>query len=470
MKARKSGLRRILSVLTMPVEKTIITFGIYMKILIKNGKLLLRENGRYITADGDMLIEDRLISKVALKEEQGSICDNADKVIDASGKLVMPGLINAHTHAYMSVFRNMADDLDFFDWLGTVNRVEDYMTEEDCYWTTLLSIIEMLQSGTTCFVDMNIRSAKNGAKTGPEGASSAAANESGIRAYISRGLVGEADDKDSLRRFREFFGEADLYKDDDRVKFLLGPHAPYSVMPSLLKKVTDYGHERHMMATIHISESETEMRNMAQDNGGITPVQYVDNGRLFELPVIAAHCVNATDDDIKLFKEKNVSVAINPKSNMKLGNGFAPVDRFLEAGINVCLGTDGSGSNNTQNMFQEMNIASLVYKGKEKKAKCVDAADVLDMATVNGAKALGMEGKLGTIAEGAIADIIILDLNVPQFVPKNNTVSGLVYSAKGSEVETAIVNGKVLMENRQILTINVQKVMDECEKIAARLR
>lgn len=439
-----------------------------MKTLIQNGRLLLTDPDRFRVIEGDLVIEKDVIIGI-YPGGIHAVPSAFDKVIDASGKLVMPGLINAHTHAYMSLFRNYADDLEFFDWLHKVEEVEDHLTEEDLYWATMLSVIEMLRTGTTCFVDMHLRSAKNGKKNDPEGAAGAAVNVSGIRAFLSRGMVGEAEDQDSLRRFREFFGEADLYEGDQRVKYMLGPHATYSCRPDLLSRIRDLGMEKNMMATIHIAESEAESQTIAEENGGITPVQYVAQSGLFDLPVIAAHCVNVTPEDIKLLKEKNVSIAINPRSNMKLGNGFAPVPQMLEAGLNLCLGTDGSGSNNTQNMFQEMNFAALIYKGKEKKAKCVDAADVLRFATTGGAKALQMENKLGIIKVGALADLILLDLGVPQFIPHNNIVSGLVYSANGSEVRTVLVNGRVVMEDGRILTLDEQEVYAQCSAIAQRL-
>lgn len=163
-----------------------------------------------------------------------------------------------------------------------------------------------------------------------------------------------------------------------------------------------------------------------------------------------------------------MSAAINPRSNMKLGNGFAPVEKFLEQGLNVCLGTDGCGSNNTQNMFQEMQTAALVYKGKTKRAKCVDAADVVRFATSGGAKALRMENRLGVIKKGALADLILIDLKVPQFTPRNNLVSALCYSANGSEVKTVIIDGQVVMENKQILTFDEAEVLKKCEEIAER--
>lgn len=442
-----------------------------MITLIKNGKVLLTEDQGFKIADADVLVKGNTIAAIYYRngDALNETDINADKILDATDRLVMPGLINAHTHAYMSLFRNYADDLDFFDWLSKVQGVEDFLTEEDCYWGTMLSIIEMIRTGTTCFVDMVIRNAKNGKTTGPEGTGAAAANDSGMRAYFNRGMVGEADDKDSIRRFNEFFGEVELYKDNDRVNHLFGPHAPYSVNESLFRKIKELGKEMNMMATTHISESKAEMEGIASGHEGKTPVEYIADTGLFEIPTIAAHCVYATEEDMDIFKKCNVSVAINNKSNMKLGNGFAPVPKFLEKGINICIGTDGCGSNNTQNMFQEMNSAALVYKGASVKAKCVDAEEVLKAATEGGAKALGMEGKLGVIKEGALADIILLDLNVPQFVPRNNIVSGLIYAANGSEVRTVMVNGQILMEENKLLTINESQVYAECEKIVMRL-
>ena len=222
------------------------------------------------------------------------------------------------------------------------------------------------------------------------------------------------------------------------------------------------------MATIHIAESDAEVKGITEKHG-VTPVKYVAGTGLFDVPTIGAHLTKVTGEDIEILKAGGVSVAINPRSNMKLGNGFAPVEMFIEAGVNVCLGTDGSGSNNTQNMFQEMNFASLVYKGDAGKAKCVDASEVVRFATVNGAKALGMEGELGVVSEGALADLILLDLEVPEFIPRNDLVSALCYSANGSEVVTMLVNGEVVMEDRKILTFDENEVYEKCERIAKRL-
>ena len=340
------------------------------------------------------------------------------------------------------------------------------MTEEDIYWATLLGIIEMIRTGTTCFVDMTIKSAQE--KTGPRSAAAGAVRDSGIRAVISRGLAGVAGSEESLMKFGQVVHEMELFKGESRLQFLHGPHAPYSCMADYLQKLTQSCKDRGIGQTIHLSESLAEMDGIAKEHG-TTPIQYVDSQGVFDVPCIVAHAVFATEEDIRIMAEKHVSVAINPKSNMKLGNGFAPAKAFLDAGINVCLGTDGCGSNNSLNMFQEMNAAALAYKGANRQARCIGAADVLKMATLNGAKAIGREGELGEIREGALADLVLLRLNEPQFIPANNLVSGLVYSAKGSEVDTVLVDGRVLLQDGKLTTIDENRVYGEIRKITARL-
>ena len=433
-----------------------------MKTLIKNGLVLLQDGAGWQAEEKDVLLRDSRIESIA-----SVISGDGCRVIDAKDHLVMPGLINAHTHPYMTIHRNFADDLAFFEWLDKVDQVEQGMTEEDVYWTTMLAIIEMLRSGTTCFVDMAIKSAKE--KTGPNSAVAGAVLESGFRAVICRGLAGTADSEESLRKYGEAVFEMDLFKDERRVQFMHGPHAPYSCMPDYIRKLTQSCKDRGIGQHIHLSESRTEMESIARDHDGMTPIAYADSLGVFDVPCIVAHAVYATEDDIRILAEKQVNVAINPRSNMKLGNGFAPAQKFLDAGINVCLGTDGPGSNNSLNMFAEMTAAALVYKGANRQARCMDAADVLKMATVNGAKAVGHEGELGVIREGALADLILVNLHEPQFIPANNIISGLVYSSNGSEVDTVIVDGKVLMENRKLTTIDEDKVYEEIRKITERL-
>ena len=432
-----------------------------MKTLIANGLILLYDESGWKTAKKDILISGNRIERI-----DDALSAEGCKVIDASGKLVMPGLINAHTHAYMTIHRNCADDLAFFDWLDKVQKIEDSMTEEDVYWTTLLAIIEMIRSGTTCFVDMTIKSAQE--MSGPKSAAAGAVRDSGFRAVISRGLAGTSDSEESLMKYGQAVREMEMFRNEGRLSFIHGPHAPYSCMADYLRKLTQSCRDRGIGQTIHLSESLAEMDGMEKEHG-MTPIRYVDGLGVFDVPVIAAHCVYTTDADLRIMAEKGVSIAICPKSNMKLGNGFAPVKKMMDAGVNVCMGTDGCGSNNSLNMFSEMNAAALVYKGADRQAQDVSAADVLKMATINGAKAIGREGQLGIIREGATADLILIRLNEPQFIPANNILSGLVYSSNGSETDTVIVDGKVLMEQGKLTSIDETRVFKEIRKMAARL-
>lgn len=435
-----------------------------MDILLKGGLALLFDGQTFRLEKKNIYIEGNTIARITDPDTVLS----AEKEIDAAGKLVMPGLINAHTHAYMSLFRNYADDTDFWDWLAAVQKVEESMTEEDCYWGTLLNAVEMIRTGTTCFVDMNIKSAKPGRITGPESACAGAANDAGMRAVITRGLSGTAEEEDSRMKFGQVMQEIEAFAGNPRVSFWFGPHAPYSCMADYLQKLTAKAKELGIGINIHLSESVGEVENMIKEKG-VSPIRYVADLGVFDAPSIAAHCVQVSAEDIRILKENHVSVAMNPKSNMKLGNGFMPAEEFLEAGVNLCLGTDGCGSNNTQNMFAEMNTAALIYKGDKKKAECISAEDVLRFATVGGAKAIGQEGKLGILKEGALADIILLNLDEPQFYPANNLISALVYSANGREVETVIIDGQIVMENNRLLTIDTEQVYRECEKITERL-
>ena len=258
-----------------------------MKKVVKNGLVLLLSPGttgdcpqgspcangvcpQWCTAPMDVLIDGNRIARVA----PGIPTDGCD-MIDAAGKLVMPGLINAHTHVYMTIHRNYADDLAFFEWLDKVQKVEDGMTEEDIYWTTLLGIIEMIRSGTTCFVDMTIKSAQE--MSGPRSAAAGAVKESGFRAAISRGLAGVSDSDESIMKFGQAVREMEMFRDEPRLQFLHGPHAPYSCMPDYLRKLTQSSRERGIGQTIHLSESQTEMETIARDRGGMTPIQYVDS-------------------------------------------------------------------------------------------------------------------------------------------------------------------------------------------------
>lgn len=426
-----------------------------MGIVLKNISAILPDKDKDEVKETSIYIEGDRIAAIGEKPEGFT----EDKVIDGRDKLVIPGLINCHTHSYMAFMRNVADDLSFMDWLfGTIDPIEQQMTDEDTYWGACLAIIEMMKSGTTCFNDMQMNIHQT----------TRAVKESGMRAVICRGLVGSGNDEAGQIRLKQAYEERDAVRDCDRLSFALGPHAPYTCDDGFMRIVSEEAKKNHMRIHVHLSESVSEIEQI-REKYGCTPIEMADKNGLFDVPAIAAHCVQATDSDIDILKEKGVSVVTNPASNMKLGNGFAPVAKMLEKGVNVCLGTDGAASNNSLNMFHELSLLTLIHKGVNKTPQCISAREGFRIATINGAKALGLEKEIGTIEAGKKADLAILNLNTPSLTPRNNLIAGLSYSANGSEVETVIIDGKITMEDRKILTMDEELVYKKVNEIITRM-
>lgn len=423
-----------------------------MGTLISNTLAVLPAGNGHAVGRHDLYIEGPDI--VGIDEAPAGFV--ADETIDGTQRLAIPGLINAHTHTYMSMMRNVADDLSFADWLfGTIEPIEDQLEPKDSYWASLLSQAEMIRSGTTCFNDQQMHI----------GQTTGAVVESGMRAVICRGLVGSERDLDE-RRIREALQERDAFADCDRLTFRLGPHAPYSCGPGYLRGVAEVAKREGLGIHIHIAESQTETDNMWAEHH-CTPVEYVRDAGIFEVPTIAAHCIRVNESDRAILAENGVSVVTNPASNMKLGNGFAPVPELVAAGINVCVGTDGAASNNAQNMFRELGLLTLIHKGTHDTPQCISADEALKMATRNAAVALGLP--TGSLEVGKRADLALLDLNAPSLTPLNNAVAALSYSANGSEVDTVIINGKTIMRGRELLTIDEERVRYEIARICQRL-
>lgn len=426
-----------------------------MGILLKDILAALPEGEKDIIRKADLYVEGNRI--VSIDEEPKGF--QAEKIIEGKDRLAIPGLINCHTHSYMSFMRNVADDLSFMDWLfGTIDPIEQKMTDEDTYWGACLAIIEMMKSGTTCFNDMQMNIHQT----------TRAVKESGMRAVICRGLVGSGDDKGGQMRLRQAFEERDAAKDCDRLSFMLGPHAPYTCDEGYMRIVSEEAKKNHMRIHVHLSESESEIQQI-KEKYGCSPIEMAERNGLFDVPAIAAHCVQITESDMEILKAKGVSVVTNPASNMKLGNGFAPVPEMLEKGINVCIGTDGAASNNSLNLFHEMSLLALIHKGVKRTPQCISAAQNFRIATINGAKALGLSEEIGSLEVGKKADIAILNLNTPSLTPRNNLLAGLSYSANGSEVETVIIDGKITMENRRVLTMDEEVVYEKVNEIITRM-
>lgn len=429
-----------------------------MNILVKDILTLLPKSE--IDSDFEVrtccvYIKDGIIASITTEPEGFK----ADKTIHGGGKLLIPGLINAHTHTPMSVLRNCADDLIFDDWLfGRVMPLEDKLSGKDCYWGTMLAIMEMLKTGTTSFMDMYFFMDDL----------ASAVDESGIRAVLSRGLMGNAEDPSiGETKLREAFDAIEKWKDYDRISFMLAPHAPYTCDEGYQRVVASEARRHNLRISTHISESSTENENIMKSYG-CSPVELMDKTGLLTDKTVAAHCVHLSDNDIEILAERGVCVVTNPVSNLKLANGIAPVPKLLKAGVKVALGTDGASSNNTLNMFRELSMLTLIHKGANHDPLAVTAGEGIAIATKGGAAAMGRDD-LGVIKPGNTADLVILNLDSPNMQPCNNLVSSLAYSTYGSEVETVIVGGRILLENGEFLTIDSENVYHEVSKICERI-
>lgn len=421
-----------------------------MNYRIINGKILTQtpENDFAIT-EGDVYVKDGIIHKIGTCENR-----NGYETVDAKNKLIMPGLINLHTHAYMSCLKNFADDVPFDEWLfKRIMPVEDSLSDDAAFWSSLLACMEMIASGTTCFSDMHMFKSQ----------SCKAASLAGMRAFIGRGLVGEDLYGDGKSRLDQALEEKEEFE-SDLIKFILSPHAPYSCSDKLLRQVDEVSKQTGMLKQIHLSESTFEVENSLEKYGK-TPVEFLSDIGFLDGKTLLAHCVKLSDNDIDLIQNHGSSVVTNPASNAKLGNGFAPIANLLNNGINVCLGTDSVASNNTLNMFREMNLLSLLHKAANGDPTVLSAQTVLKTATVNAAKAVGLADKIGSITEGGFADLIFVDLTSPSLFPNNNIVSSLCYSANGSEVSSVMINGRFVMKNREFLTIDTERVYHEVRLI-----
>ena len=426
-----------------------------MGIIIENPLVVINKDGRDQVIKANIYIEKDRIVGISEPPKDFKI----DKRISGEQRFLLPGFINCHTHSYMTIFRNVADDLAFSDWLfHTVMPLEEKMAPEDAYWGASLAILEMMKSGTTCFSDMQMHI----------GQTSKAVKDSGMRAMIGRGLVGSGTDDAGSNKLKEAKIEMEEYKDCTRLTYSFAPHAVYTCDEEYLKIVAKTAKQENLPIHIHLSESRMEVEN-AKKEFGCTPIALCENTGIFENKTIAAHCVHLTKEDIEILKRNQVSVVTNPASNMKLGNGFAPIPELIEAGVNVCLGTDGAASNNSLNLFHELSLLTLIHKGNKELAECISAKEAFAIATRNGAKALGLEKEIGNIEIGKKADLILLKLDTPSFMPQNNLIAGLSYSANGSEVETVIIDGKITMENRKILTMDEEKIYAKVSEICKRL-
>ena len=423
-----------------------------MSILIKNGHIIYGENFDVVKAD--VLIEGNRILKIAK-----DISEPADTVIDARGKVVSPAFINLHTHSPMGLFRGLADDLPLMDWLQ--NHIwprEAKLTREYTKVGAYLGALEMIKTGTGTFLDMYFHM----------DAVAEVVLEAGLRGYLSYGMIDLGDPEKTEKELKEAVRTMEFIEtlNSDRVQFVFGPHAPYTCSIALLKEVRRLANEHGKLITIHVSETMAEIGQIIERYGK-SPVVLLDEIGFLGNDIVAAHGVWLDSRDIQILARHGVTIAHNPGSNMKLASGVMPLERLLNAGVNVGLGTDGAASNNNLDMLDEMKLAALLHKVHNLDPTVADAKTVFRMATLNGAKALRL--KAGVIKEGYLADLAIIDFNQPHLRPINNVISHLVYSANGNDVETTIVDGKILMLDREVLTLDEERILAEAEKTIEKL-
>ena len=403
--------------------------------------------------EGEVAIEN---DRILFVGEKGTVPESfvPDRILDLPEDVVMPGLINTHTHAAMTMLRSYADDLPLMPWLQTkIWPFEDKLSDEDIYWGTMLALGEMILSGTTTMSDM-YSSMEQVAK---------AVLEAGTRGVLSRGMIGNAPNgekalAEAIDLVQKYHGSG-----NGRIQIMFGPHAPYTCSGEYLQRVKKEADRLGVGIHIHVAETEDEIKTIKEQYGK-TPVQWLEELGLLEGHVVAAHCVHLTEEDRDILARKNVYVAHNPESNMKLNSGTAPIPELRSRGVVVSLGTDGSSSNNNLDMFGEMRSAAFQQK-LMKGATALPAYEVLQMATVDGARALGFQD-LGMLAPGYKADLISINFDQPHFYPRFSIPAHLVYVAHAGDVRTVMVDGKILMQERQLMTMDIKQVCQEVERRA----
>ena len=411
-------------------------------------------NGKRIIENGALAVKDGKITFVGKSSRASGI--KAETRIEGHGKVALPGLINCHTHVPMTLFRGLAEDQPLKRWLKEkIWPLEAKLKPEDIYAGALLGCLEMIKSGTTCFADMYFY----------EDVVAKAVVESGLRGVLAEGIIeagnkqlGEKSFSRSVNFVKSFGGYA-----SSRIKAMLGPHATYSCSRELLSMVCEKALELNVGVHLHLAESTVKLKE-AQ---GLSETAFLDGLGFFDGHTLAAHCINLSKSDMRTLSRRDVNVVHVPVANMKLGLGAARVKDLTSLGVNVCLGTDGPASNNTLDMFETMKVAALLQKHTYRDPTALPAYDVLKMATINGAKALGLADVVGSLEVGKRADIILIDINKSHLKPLHDIFASIVYSVKGSDVDTVVVDGKILMKNRIVETLDEAGVMEKAEKIAS---
>lgn len=432
-----------------------------MSVLFKNARILATENGAFKVLDGAFLgVDGKKINYIGVSRPSFSY----DTEKDMHDRLLMPGLVNSHAHSSMNLLKGMGSDLPLQQWLNTIWPVEAKMRDVDFIAGMEMAVLEMLAGGTTSFSDMYFSPMVTQKVIG----------ESGIKADLCRVVMGGDENTDYLS-YQNRVEALAFHRDfdnayDGRLHVDWSVHAEYTISDNIAEKwaeeIQGLGGRLH----IHLSETRAEQESCLNKRG-MTPAAWFNKLGYFNVPTYAAHCVWVTDEDLAVMREKGVTAVHNPSSNMKLGSGFAPVQKMLDMGLNVALGTDGSASNNNVNMFEEMHLASVIHNGYHLDPTIMRPSDVIKMATINGAMAQGRPDT-GSLEVGKCADIIAVNLDAPHMLPDHDTPALVCYSAQASDVCMAMVDGKILYENGEYLTMDKERIfhdyMASCEYLASK--
>ena len=445
-------------------------------MLFTNATIITMNPTRDIITGGAIAIKDNRIAAVGktdalLRQYSG------DQVIDVKGKLIIPGLIDTHVHLAQALIRGCADDMALLQWLcERVWVLRGNFTHDDGYVSARLCIAEMLKSGTTTFLESMLAH-----RYGFDGIARAV-DESGIRACLA-GIVMDigtyATQSSSMHpgmvesRETSLFGVLDMHSKwhgaaNDRVHVWFGPRTPGGVSSELYREMSDYAHQRDMGITMHLAEVEAD-KIFLNEKYGLSPVYYAESVGLLGPKTVLVHMVWLARADIDKLAETRTSVSHNPSSNSKLASGVCKVPQMLASGVNVALGCDGGPSNNDYDLVREMKLAAIIHKAVTNDPLIVPAETVLEMATINGARALGLEQEIGSLEAGKKADLVVIDLNRLHTTPSPNPISSLVYAATGAEVDTVVIDGRIVVEHGQLLTMDENEVMEQAHQHAGAL-
>ena len=427
-------------------------------ILIKNITIITQNKKREIIENGALVIENDIIQVIDKSNKiEKEYSKKAKKIIDGKGKVAIPGLINTHGHLAMSLLRGYADDMSLEEWwMKHVYPVESKFGRKEVYWGSLLSMVEMIKSGTTCFADFYYY----------EDEAAKAAKEIGMKGILGCAILDVPTFyyKTTDSAFKKTESVIKKFSNDPLVKIALAPHMFQTTSIETYIRSKKMAQEYNLLLFTHASETKQE-NDFSLKKYKQNPIEVLAKNNILDEKTILAHCCWLDKKGIKTLANSGASISHCPVSNMKLASGIMPLQEMLESRINISLGTDGVCSNNNLDMLEEMKITALLHKISKLDPSIADAQTVLDMATINGAKAFGLEEEIGSLEKAKKADIVLLDFEKSHLVPKHNLISHLVYSANGSDVDTVLINGKIIMKDRKIKNINEEEIFNKVKKI-----